>query len=95
MTEWSEKLARKAQIASIPSIVIVVPTYGMRDVAPLKAIQIEAKAVNALLIIIVDDPTSTNLEDVLKLENVHTRVRVNASNRGASATRNRGIRESR
>ncbi len=48
----------------------------------------------AFLILQVDNPVARNLDEVLKMENVGTRVRVNAQNLGVSATRNRGLQKS-
>ena len=44
-------------------------------------------------IIIVDDPASPNLRDVVALQNERVRVRVNETNLGASASRSRGLAE--
>lgn len=45
-------------------------------------------------IIIVDNPASPNVDKVLGLSAADVRVRVNPKNRGASASRNRGLEES-
>lgn len=76
-----------------PTVDIVVPTYRC-DVRNLLAVQKAVREVpDAFLIVQVDNPASDSLNEVLRLEDTDTRVRVNERNSGASATRNHGLAE--
>ena len=97
LDEWTAELRTDNRSGpSTPTVDVVVPSYRC-DARVLARIQAAMRKDldNALLIIQVDDPASPCLDDVLALGAHDTRVRVNATNRGASATRNAGLAESR
>lgn len=87
----------------VPRLDVVVPCWRC-DVATLRRIctlRLPPRAAATTFIIIVDNPGHPRVPDVVGLERelwearrVRVRVRVNATNRGVSASRNRGLRES-
>ncbi|KAF6751763.1 NAD-dependent epimerase/dehydratase [Ephemerocybe angulata] len=92
------RLAETLYIASPPTITldIVVPCYRVDPTLLTRILELDAPpTLSVMFVIIVDDPNSPNIIHLERLFNhrVDVRIRVNKSNLGASASRNRGMLE--
>eukprot|EP00961_Rhodomonas_salina_P303503 3941265-Rhodomonas_salina.2 len=80
------------------TIDVVIPSFRVATHVLEKIVRMQVPdTVSTLFIIIIDNPESPNIEEVKNFESTHSprvRVRVQSSNMGVAAARNRGIDES-
>jgi hypothetical protein len=93
LDDWSSKLARASGRAVAPTVDVVIPSYRC-NLDVLSHLCSRCSEDGANVILQIDNPNATDLPGVLALESTDVRIRVNAQNMGASATRNRGAAES-
>ncbi|KAF9782332.1 glycosyltransferase family 2 protein [Thelephora terrestris] len=76
---------------------VVIPSYrvDLRFLDPILQLR-PPETCSVMFIIIIDDPNSPSIDDLQKKygEDPFVRIRVNKTNLGASASRNRGMKES-
>ena len=93
--KWLSK--RDSAVARKLTIDIVVPCYRVQMPFLESLLQLKSSGTcTVMFIIIIDDPQSPHIGEFLQkyAHRPDIRVRINASNLGASAARNRGMRES-
>ena len=93
--KWLSK--RDSAVARKLTIDIVVPCYRVQMPFLESLLQLKSSGTcTVMFIIIIDDPQSPHIGEFLQkyAHRPDIRIRINASNLGASAARNRGMRES-
>lgn len=89
--------ANSPNVARMTTIDVVIPCYRVRlDILEAILTLDHSQECTVMFVIIIDDPTSPNISQLLARYGARpdVRIRVNSTNLGASASRNRGLQES-
>ncbi|RIA89158.1 glycosyltransferase family 2 protein [Glomus cerebriforme] len=94
--KWLEKNC-KTSLPKLLTLDIIVPSYrvNLKYLEPMINLE-KPVTMSTTTIIIIDDPSSPNIDILKRLydNDPFVRIRVNKTNLGASLSRNRGLRES-